>query len=73
MRVLPDVSITAANFANYWTDLKGKRKATDYDEGPSATKKACNDGLSEGEEEEEEEEEEEFPLKDGLAMQVTDY
>ncbi|KAG1734445.1 uncharacterized protein EDB91DRAFT_1337905 [Suillus paluster] len=71
MKVLPDASITAAEFANYWTDAKGKRKATDCAEGSSATKKPLNDEASDGDEEDEDEEE--FPLKDGHAMQVTEY
>jgi hypothetical protein len=70
MKLLPDTSITATEFNNYWTDAKGKRKATDYGEGSSAAKRSFNDEASDGEEGDDDDED--FPLKDVRAMQVTE-
>lgn len=43
MKVLPDASITPETFANYWTDVKGKHKATDDLDGPSSASKGFTD------------------------------
>ncbi|KAG1837645.1 hypothetical protein DFJ58DRAFT_734249 [Suillus subalutaceus] len=37
--VLPDASITASEFKNYWSDVKGKRKATDQPQGSGSSKR----------------------------------
>lgn len=66
MKLLPDASITAAIFANYWTDIKGKRKARDDLEGPSAANKGFSEYGSD------DEEEDPAASKDSHAMQVTE-
>jgi hypothetical protein len=49
MQLLPDAKVTPATFANYFTDVKGKCKATDMPEDKHAHKRFADDGGKEGE------------------------
>ncbi|KAG1775892.1 hypothetical protein EV702DRAFT_1198798 [Suillus placidus] len=66
MKLLPDTSITPATFANYWTDVKGKRKATDDVDGSACAKKGFSNYGSD------DDEDDAATLKDIHAMQVND-
>ncbi|KAG1762614.1 hypothetical protein EV702DRAFT_1206340 [Suillus placidus] len=66
MKLLPDTSITPATFANYWTDVKGKCKATDDVDGSACAKKGFSDYGSD------DDEDDAATLKDIHAMQVND-
>jgi hypothetical protein len=69
MKLLPDASITAADFISQSKEIKGKRKATEEPEGSRSSKKKL---IEYDDEDEDEDDRSEAGERDNHAMQVTD-
>jgi hypothetical protein len=72
MKVLPDSSITETLFSNFYSGIKGKRKACDFRDGLTSAKKCPMAEDNEEEDNEDNEDEDGLYSKDTNAMQVSE-